>query len=37
MVLVKQSSGLFVEEEGEDEPVARTLREWKSLLRSRGY
>jgi hypothetical protein len=36
MVLVRQSDGLFVEEEGEGRPVAHTLRQWKAILRHYG-
>ncbi len=27
----------FIEEEGEEAPVSRTLREWKTILIRRGY
>ena len=30
-----RETGKFVEEEGEDAPVARTLRQWKAILARR--
>ena len=30
-----RETGRFVEEEGEDEPVSRTLRQWKAILARR--
>lgn len=31
----QRETGKFVEEEGEDAPVGRTLRQWKSILARR--
>ena len=30
-----RETGKFVEEEGEDEPIGRTLRQWKAILARR--
>jgi hypothetical protein len=36
LMVLRQSNGLFVEEEGEGKPEAHTLREWKAILRRNG-
>lgn len=35
LTLSKQANGSFVEYEGEDVPVGRSLREWKAIARRR--